>query len=244
MLFDLQSRNRRTFVKIIYLGLAILMGGGLVLFGIGTGTGGGGLLDAFTGGGSSTSSLVSTAERRANRAVRLRPQDPRAWADLARARYQSAGQGENYDQTANQGVGAFTAEGRAKLRTAAAAWQRYLTLERDDPDPALAQLMAGVYDPSGLDEPEQAAAAMEIVTEQRPSAASYSRLAQYAYLADQERKGDLAAARAVELAPDAQRKLVRTQLAAFKRQVMTRAAQNAVGRAAPPPERGEAQGVG
>jgi hypothetical protein len=240
MLFDLQSRNRRTAVKVIYLGLAILMGGGLILFGIGTGTGGGGLLDIFTDGGSSTSVQVSSAEKRADRAVRAHPRDPQAWADLARARYQTAGQGENFNRAANQGVGAFTTEGRAKLRTAAAAWQRYLALERRDPDPTLARLMANVYAETGLDEPAQAAAAMEIVTEQQPSASAYGTLAQYAYLADQERKGDLAAARAVQLAPATQRKLVRTQLLAIKRQ-----AQGAVGGgsgAAPPS--GREQGVG
>jgi hypothetical protein len=243
MLFDLQSRGRKNFVKALYLSLAILMGGGLILFGIGTGTGGGGLVDIFTGDDVSTSSQVSNAEKRANRAIRLRPQDPQAWADLALARYRTAGQGTNYDQTTNS----FTAEGRAKLRTAAAAWQRYLTLEPDDPDTTLAQLMAGAYDPTGLDEPAQAAAAMEIVTEQKPSAATYSALARYAYLADQLRKGDLAAARAVKLAPDAQRRLVRTQLAAFKREAITQAAterlRDAGGSPAPEPE-GEEQGVG
>jgi hypothetical protein len=241
MLFDLQSRGRKNVVKVIYLSLAILMGGGLVLFGIGTGTGGGGLLDIFTDQGQSTSVQVSDAEKKANRAVRLRPQDPEAWAALAKARYQTAGLGDNFDQTANQGIGGFTAEGRAKLRSAAAAWERYLTLEQDDPDPDLARLIANVYDPSGIDEPAKAASAMEIVTEQEPSAASYSALAQYAYLADQERKGDLAAARAVELAPGAQRKLVRTRLAAFKLQ----AAQDSDGAApAPPRESGDEQGVG
>jgi hypothetical protein len=246
MLFDLQSRGRKNFVKVIYLGLAILMGGGLVLFGIGTGTGGGGLLDIFTDSGSSTSVQVSSAETRAAKAVRRNPQDAEAWADLARARYQTAGVGENYDRTANQGVGGFTAEGRAKLRTAAAAWQRYLALEPDDPDPTLARLMANVFDPSGLDEPAQAAAALEIVTEQQPSASAYSTLARYAYLADQERKGDLAAARAVQLAPAAQRKLVRTQLLAFKRQVQTQGAVDSTrgGAAAPAPPSGEKQGVG
>src|SRR5437763_13258441 len=157
MLFDLQSRSRRTAVKIIYLGLAILMGGGLVLFGIGTGTGGGGLLDVFTGGGSSTSAQVSSAEKRANHEVRLHPQDAKAWADLARARFQTAGLGDNYDQTANQGAGAFTAKGRVKLRTAATAWQRYLTLEPDHPDATLARLMVNVYDTTGLNDPAQAA---------------------------------------------------------------------------------------
>jgi len=250
MLFDLQSRNRRTFVKIIYLGLAILMGGGLLLFGIGTGTGGGGLLDAFTGGGSSTSAQVSGVEKRANREVRLHPQDPQAWADLTRARTQAAGFGDNYDQTANQGSGAFTSQGRAKLRTAATAWQRYLTLEHDHPDVSLARLMAiTVYAEAGLNDPAHAAEAMEIVTEQQPSAASYSALAQYAYLANQQRKGDLAAARAVALAPAAQRKLVRTQLAAFKRQALLQAARggsggSSGGSTAPPPKSGDSNGVG
>jgi hypothetical protein len=239
MLFDLQSRNRRTAVKIIYLGLAILMGGGLVLFGIGTGTGGGGLLDVFTGGGSSTSAQVSSAEKRANKEVRLHPQDPAAWADLARARYQTAGLGDNYNSSTN----AFTAEGRAKLRTAAAAWQRYLTLEPDHPDVSLARLMTNVYDPTGLNDPAQAASAMELVTEQDPAAADYGRLAQYAYLANQLRKGDLAAAQAVRLAPSAQRKLVRSQLTLFKRQAIRQAAQNALRTAAPPP-RGGTKGVG
>jgi hypothetical protein len=223
MLFDLQSRGRKTFVKVIYLGLAVLMGGGLVLFGIGTGAGGGGLLDVFTGGGSSTSAQVSSAEKRANREVRLHPQDPQGWADLARARYQTAGLGENYDPAAN----AFTSKGRAKLATASTAWQRYLTLD-NDPDANLARLMALAYSQDGLDDPAQAASAMEIVTEQQPTASSYSTLAQYAYLADQVRKGDLAAAKAVQLAPDAQRRLVRAQLLVIKRQALRQAAESAL----------------
>lgn len=205
MLFDLQSRGRRNVVKIIYLWLAILMGGGLVLFGIGTGTGGGGLFDVFSGGGSSTSSQVSSAEKKADRAVRLHPQDPQAWADLARARYQTAGLGENYDQATNT----FTTSGREKLAAVATAWQRYLRLDPNHPDATLARLMATAYSEVGLNAPAQAAQAMEIVTEQQPSAAAYATLAQYAYLADQTRKGDLAAAKAVQLAPAAQKKLVR-----------------------------------
>jgi len=240
MLFDLQSRGRKTVVKVIYLGLAILLGGGLVLFGIGTGTGGGGLLDIFTDSGESTTVQVSSAEKRASRAVRLRPRDAQAWGDLARARYQTAGLGDNYDQTANQGVGAFTDKGREKLESAAVAWQRYLALKPSDPDPTLAQLMASVYSETGLNRPADAAAAMEIVTEARPTANAYAALAQYAYLAEQVRKGDLAAARAVELAPDAQRRLVRSQLIAIKRQAIRAAAEEALS----VPESGEEQGVG
>jgi hypothetical protein len=216
MLFDLQSRGRRNFVRVIYLGLALLMGGGLILFGIGTGTGGGGLFDVFDGGSSSTSAQVSTAEKRANREVRLHPQDAQAWADLTRARYQTAGLGENYDQATNS----FTTDGREKLRTAAVAWKRYLTLEPRNPDVTLARLMATAYSEVGIDDPAEAATAMEIVTEKQPSASSYATLAQYAYIANEMRKADLAAAKAVELAPDAQRRLLRTQLDGLRRQLL------------------------
>jgi len=53
MLFDLKGKRRRV-VQGVYLTLAVLMGGGLVLFGIGGGTNGG-LLDAFKGGGGGSS---------------------------------------------------------------------------------------------------------------------------------------------------------------------------------------------
>src|SRR3954469_23352947 len=49
MLFDLRGKRRRA-VQGTYLMLAVLMGGGLVFFGIG-GDVSGGLLDAFKGGG-------------------------------------------------------------------------------------------------------------------------------------------------------------------------------------------------
>ena len=48
MLFDLQGRRRR-MVQATYLILAVLMGGGLVLFGVGSGSISGGLFDALTG---------------------------------------------------------------------------------------------------------------------------------------------------------------------------------------------------
>jgi hypothetical protein len=223
MLFDLQSRGRRNVVKIIYLWLAILMGGGLILFGIGSGAGGGGLLDVFGGGGSDTSVQVSNSEKRANRAVRANPQSAAAWAELARARYQTAGLGENYNTAEN----AFTESGREKLVTAVTAWQRYLRLAPAHPDAGLARLMSQAYSEVGLDQPALAADALEIVTEEQPSAASYAQFAQYSYLADEMRKGDLAAAKAVELAPAGQQKLVRRQLADVKSQLLRQQAQEA-----------------
>ena len=227
MLFDLQSRRRRNAVKIVYLGLAVLIGGGLVLFGVGTGTGGGGLLDVFNGGSTSSSVQISNAEKRALRDVRVNPANSAAWAELARARFQDAGQGDNFNETQQ----AFTAKGQAELRSAAQAWNRYLQLNPDRPDSNLARLMAQAFAPTGLNQPADAANAMEIVTASDPSSAAYAALAQYAWLANQTRKGDLASQKAVELAPADQRAAIRRQLASVNRQILQQQAQEAVNNA-------------
>jgi len=74
MLFDLRGRGRRTTVRGVYLALAILMGGGLILFGVGTGVGGGGLLNAFGGGGSNNNKpVVSQAQKDALAATKANP---------------------------------------------------------------------------------------------------------------------------------------------------------------------------
>src|SRR5436853_5172526 len=113
MLFDLRSRGRRRTVQAVYLGLAILMGGGLVLFGVGAGNGFGGILNAFTGNGSGSAQkqVVSQDEKNALRATALRPNDPSAWGSLITARWTSAGQGNNIDPA----TGAFTANGKKEL---------------------------------------------------------------------------------------------------------------------------------
>jgi len=224
MLFDLQSRGRRTVVKIIYLGLAVLMGGGLLLFGIGTGTGAGGFFDIFRNNGTSQSAQANGAEKSAARQVRLHPQDPRAWYALAYAHYQAAS--PEYDQTLNGGQGGFKASGMKKLTETSTAWQRYLKLEPQHPSSTLARLMSNVYSQGGLNQPANAAAALEIVTGDQPTEANYATLAEYAYLAQQYRKGDLAAAKAVSLAPSAQQALVRNQLANIRRQVVQQAARS------------------
>src|SRR5713101_243603 len=98
MLFDLRSRGRRRTVQAVYLGLALLMGGGLVLFGVGAGNGFGGILNAFTGNGSGNNQkqVVSQQEKQALKATQLRPSDPTAWASLVQARYENASVGSNY----------------------------------------------------------------------------------------------------------------------------------------------------
>src|SRR2546423_3158014 len=108
MLFDLRARGRRRTIQVIYLFLDLLMGAGLIFFGIGGNTSGG-LFDAFKGGGggSNGNSVLEKNVERVQKRVRVHPRDPSAWAALTRAQYQVAGLGDNYDQN----TGTFTAKG-------------------------------------------------------------------------------------------------------------------------------------
>ena len=214
MLFDLRGRGRRRTIQAIYLSLAVLMGGGLVFFGIG-GEVSGGLFDAFsersdTDGASQLEKLEQNAEKRA----RARPRDPAAWAALARTRFQLAGQGDNYDER----TGVFTAAGKRQLRAAAQAWDRHLALAPSRPDPNVAILMLQAFGPNALNQPDKGVRAAEIVTESQPSSQSFFQLAVFAYAAGQARKGDLAARKAVELAPPDQRASVKSTVDQVKEQ--------------------------
>ncbi len=74
-----------------------------------------------------------------------------------------------------------------------------------------------MFGEEGLNEPSEAVKVLQIVTAARPeSAALYASLAEYAYKAHNTRIGDLASAKAVALAPAAQRKQLQTQLAEIK----------------------------
>ncbi len=208
MLFDLRSRGRRRTVQGVYLGLALLMGGGLVLFGVGAGNGFGGILNAFTGGGSSSAQkqVVSQQETQALRLTSLEPTNPNAWSQLVQARWTSAGQGNNYNAT----TGTFTTAGKKELAGTVQAWQRYLQLTKN-PDPNIAILAARAY--SGLGDYAGQASAWEIETNANPSEAKgFECLAASAYAAKQTRKGDLATAKALSMLPKAQRLTIKSQL--------------------------------
>jgi hypothetical protein len=236
MLFDLRGRGRRRTIQAIYVTLAVLMGGGLILFGIG-GSVSGGLLDAIgvTNRGDSQaggSDALTRLEHQAERHVRANPGDPAGWALLTRTRFQLAGQGENYDQRTST----FTSKGRGELAGAAQAWERYLALDPRRPAVDVARLMVQASGPAGLNQPARGVTTAEIVADAQPSAQTYFQLALYAYAAGQNRKGDLAGRRAVELTPPDQRPAVRAQVANAKRQHGFGATQPGAG--APPPASG------
>src|SRR5918998_4905826 len=91
MLFDLRGKRRRA-VQATYLTLAVLMGGGLVLFGIG-GDVSGGLFDAFSdnrsGGGTDNSQLEDRIERQEQR-LKTSPGNEAVLAELVRLNHQVA----------------------------------------------------------------------------------------------------------------------------------------------------------
>ena len=214
MLFDLQGKRRR-LVQATYLILAILMGGGLVLFGIGSGDAGGGLFDAITGKDSNSGGAVnSTVNKRIKadeKALALNPKNQAALEDLIRSHYQLA------TDDADPNTGAFGKDGKAQLQSAAVAWKKYVDVAAK-PDDSLAGLMVNAYGEGGLNKPAEAAGAAELVAVARPSAVAYLQLTQYAAAAGQTRKAELAGEKAIELAPKSQKKLVKQQVAIAKSQ--------------------------
>ena len=223
MLFDLRGSGRRTTVKVVYVTLAILMGGGLVFFGIG-GDVNGGLFDAITGTNSGASSDEGTFQKRADAAQRkaaASPQDPAAWAEVVRARYQLARAGDNIDPNTGQ----YTAGGVAQLKVADQAWQKHLALKPDPPDDSVATIMVRAYT-QGLNDPVKATAAQEIVAEERPKSGTYADLAALAYAAGQISKGDLATKMALELADADDRETLKAELKEAKQQGLAAAVQN------------------
>jgi hypothetical protein len=223
MLFDLRGSGRRRVVKIVYITLAFLMGGGLVLFGIGGGGAlPGGLVDAITQGGSGSDDSTDRfrqQEQAATAKARANPTNAVLWADVARKRFNLANSGENVDQS----TGNYTDAGAAQLRAAGRAWEEHVKLAGNRPDSRVASLMVQAY--AGLGELDKATAAQEIIALERESAGAYATLATLAYQAGQTRKGDLAKDKALELTEPDMRESLRGQLESARAQAAVGAAQ-------------------
>jgi hypothetical protein len=205
MLFDLKGKRRRV-VQGTYLALAVLMGGGLVLFGIG-GSASGGLFDALGGGGggNGNSALKNRIDRNEKRAT-ANPRDVVALKELVRDNYQLAGSKTDPSATG------FPPEARKDLSAAGSAWERYLKAEKGKPDPSLATVAIQIFSPAGLNRAKPAQEAAAIIAEQENSSVGYIRLVQFATLAHDRRTADLAGKKAIDLAPKSQLKAVKAQV--------------------------------
>jgi hypothetical protein len=218
MLFDLKGKRRRA-VQGTYLTLAILMGAGLVLFGIGSSVNGG-LGDLFKGGGGSNQANETIQKRidAADKTLKTQPNNVPALAAKTRAEYQLA------TASADAQTSEFTKDSQAPLQATVTTWERYVKAN-EKPDPSLARLVVQAYDGLGRLTKDQstasrywsgAADAAEVVTLAQPTAQNYIGLVQYASLAGQTRKADLAGKRAIALAPKDQKKQAKDAVAQAK----------------------------
>ncbi|MHB8235122.1 MAG: tetratricopeptide repeat protein [Solirubrobacteraceae bacterium] len=216
MLFDLRGRHRRRAVKVIYIGLALLIGGGLVLFGVGTGggSGGGGLLNAASENEGSGGASFADQIKKYEKTIKKQPTNVAAWEKLTAAELHESG-GEAY---VNPATGLPTSKGKELFARASRSWESYLALNPPKPSTELAKLMLRVYGPEGLNQPSAAVQVLQLVVAAEPKNASYyAQLAEFAYKAKNTRVGDLASTKAVALAPSAQRARVKTELEAVKK---------------------------
>src|SRR4051794_4037365 len=181
MLFDLKGKRRR-LVQGTYLMLAILLGGGLVLFGIGSSTNGG-LGDLFKGGNGSNNGNEVVHKRidAAEKLLQVNPRNEAALAQVIRGRYQLA------TADSNPNTGAFGSDGRKQLLLASNTWDRYMSVAKK-PDPSLAGVMVQGYTGLALGEGQGAARAhwlkasqaAQLLAAAQPSPAAYIRLVQFA----------------------------------------------------------------
>lgn len=218
MLFDLRSAGRRRTVKGVYLGLALLMFVGFVGFSVGSSGLSGGIVDAITGsnsgGGSDNSSQerLAAAVRTADAKAKATPSNADAWRDVAQARLRLSNVGDNYDPASND----YTASGKRQLSAAGTAWDKYLALKPAKPDEGVARQMIQAY--LAVGQPDKAVSTQEVLTQVDPTQQTFQNLAIIAYQAGNIRTGDLAAGKAVDMAPKDKQKDLKGQLDAYKQQ--------------------------
>lgn len=142
MLFDLQSPRRRGVIKVVYATLAILLGGGLIFFGIGSDATGG-LSDIFTGGGSDPEDQFEDQIEDAEQRAQENPNDPNAQAELVQLHYQAGNAQLEVDSETGQQQ--FTSEAQESYTKAANAWDRYVKLAGGKPDSSTALLAVQAF---------------------------------------------------------------------------------------------------
>jgi tetratricopeptide (TPR) repeat protein len=210
MLFDLSSGKRRRAVQVVYATLALLLGGGLVLFGIG-GAGGGGLLDAVGLGGDGGGGDPQYEEQISDYESQLEqnPNDTAAMIGLLRTHYLSAtSSGVETDPTTGQV--SISADAHNELEDAAAAWQRYLKTDPERVNTSAATNAVQVY--QLLNDAGGAAEAQKVVADAQKSSAAYGQLALFLYADFKFDEADAAAEKAVATADSTSKKTIQQRM--------------------------------
>jgi hypothetical protein len=215
MLFDLRSRRRRRVIKTVYLFLAVLIGVGLVGFGVGSGGNFGGLFTAASGGGGSATGQAAyvKALSKAKKEAARNPKSAAAWLAVGEAAYNLA------ELPANYVVGTgFTASGFKVLPEVKTAWNNYVALDPPKPSNYFASEVALVFGlpPSGIEDYVTLESAQEVVVETDPTYSNYLDLCDYAYQANEADRAALACQQAVATAPKNQKKAAASDAASYK----------------------------
>jgi len=236
VLFDLQSPGRRRFIKVIYAGLAILMGGGLILFGIGSDASGG-LSEIFNGGSSGDTGFEDQIED-AEKKLETNPQDSAALAELVQLHFQAGNTSLGLDEASQQPI--FTTEAAEEYRKAADSWDRYVKLSKGEVNSSTAlyavqafsalangelQAAAGGSGQEALDNADGALAAykgaaeaQQVIADQKGDANSYGTLAYNLYFAGEFEAGDAATQQALAAAKGDEAKELEKELEQVEQQ--------------------------
>lgn len=223
MLFDLRGKRKR-LIQVVYASLALLMGGGLVFFGIGSGAQGG-LFDAFGGDSSGGDPQFDEQAKRIEAKLRTDPKNEQLLAQLVRARYTAGNSQVEFDPAT--GAPSLTEGAVQDFALSAEAWQRYIKLKPPNPNPNVASLAAkalftGAATATSVSEFKTsingAVSAQEIFAEARPNLGSYVTLAQYAYFAGDSTTAEEAGGKAKQQAPKAKRPAVEQALDQYRTQ--------------------------
>jgi hypothetical protein len=235
MLFDLRSPGRRNLIRVVYAGLAVLMGGGLIFFGIG-GSGTGLFSDAGGGGGGGDGNPFEDQIDDAEARLQQNPQDTAALAELVQLHYQTGSNQIEVDE--ESGTQSLTEDGEQALQQSADAWDRYLKLTQKSggqpatgvsslavqtfsvlADTSFSQALSATSGTDALDSANDAvtswadaAEAQRILADAQPAGQAYANLAFFLYRAGDIAGGDQAAARASQVASGSEKASIEQQL--------------------------------
>jgi hypothetical protein len=228
MLFDLRGRRKRV-IQVVYAMLALLMGGGLIFFGIGTGSGNGGIANLLGNGGSSSGSGSAIFDEQIQRIQSKLAKDPRdetLVGQLTRARYNAGNIQIQYDPNTGAPTSIPTSA-TEEFRKSGDAWRRYIKLNPKEPSANVAQLAAkallysastATTAPDFSHSIDTAVQAQAIFARARPSLNSYLTLSQYSFFAGDFEAGDAAAHKAQQEAPKAQQAAVKQAVGQYRTQ--------------------------
>lgn len=214
MLFDLQSPRRRAAVKVIYAALAILIGGGLLFFGVGS-SATGGLLDALglRDSQNNPSDIYAKEIDTAQAALKRNPDNESARLDLVSLYIQQGNQ--QLQQDPKTGQSKATPEAATSYNLAADQWDLYLKGDPKKPDAGLALQLANSFflmaqsASAATDarvDVENAADAQQVAVDGNPTVGNLNSLAVYLLYAGRFPEANAVIAQALAKAPAGDRK--------------------------------------